>query len=142
MRIEFHVDGIPKGQPRPRAFVRGGHAAVYDPGTAEGWKSAIAQAVQPHRPEQPLTGALDVTIDFHMPRPKSHYRTGKHAGELKSSAPRWHIGKPDIDNLLKACLDALTALHVWFDDAQIAALTATKEYSDRPGAVIIVETLI
>ena len=34
--ISFTVLGDPKGQPRPKAFSRGGHAAVYDPGTAEG----------------------------------------------------------------------------------------------------------
>ncbi len=29
------IKGIPKGQPRVRAFVRGRHAGVYDPGTAD-----------------------------------------------------------------------------------------------------------
>ena len=46
MRRELSAPGIPKGQPRPRAFSRNGHARVFDPGTAEGWKSAVAVAAQ------------------------------------------------------------------------------------------------
>jgi hypothetical protein len=40
--ISIFVHGEPKGQPRPRAFARGGMVRMYDPATAEGWKSAIA----------------------------------------------------------------------------------------------------
>lgn len=31
----WRVFGIPKGQPRVRAFIRGKHAGVYDPGQAK-----------------------------------------------------------------------------------------------------------
>ena len=54
--ISFSVDGEPKAQPRPKAFARNfgnkWQARVYDPGTAEGWKSLIAIAVKPHLPAQ------------------------------------------------------------------------------------------
>ena len=51
--ITVRVYGEPKGQPRPRAFAKpigGGKfsARVYDAGTAEGWKSQIAQAFRQH----------------------------------------------------------------------------------------------
>ena len=61
---------------------------------------------------------------FRFGRPKSHYRTGRYAHLLKASAPRCHLGKPDLDNLIKAAKDALgdwdgrPAL-VWADDSQI-----------------------
>ncbi len=46
MAINFtaQVIGEPKGQPRGRAVSIAGHARVYDPKTAEGWKSLIAAA--------------------------------------------------------------------------------------------------
>ena len=40
------VHGEPKAQPRAKAFARNGRAGIYDPGTAEGWKGAIAAALQ------------------------------------------------------------------------------------------------
>ena len=43
MHLDFHVSGIPKAQPRVKAFVRGGHAGVYTPDSAESWKQAVRQ---------------------------------------------------------------------------------------------------
>lgn len=125
--------GMPKGQPRPRAFVRPGtgRAGVYDPGTAEGWKSDIARACAG------LEGAgmhapLSVTLTFYMPRPKGHYRAN---GTLKPSAPRYlHDSKPDADNLAKAVLDTLTNIKAWLDDDQVCELTIRKYWEVPQGA--------
>jgi crossover junction endodeoxyribonuclease RusA len=138
MTITIVARGIPKGQPRPRACVRGGHAAVYDPGTAEGWKGAVALAAGPLIPEQPLSGPLNVTIAFHFPRPKGHFRKG---GLLAKSAPRYHTQKPDADNAAKAVLDVLTDIGMWRDDSQIYVLTIGKAWAEtsESGAVITIE---
>jgi Holliday junction resolvase RusA-like endonuclease len=139
MMIEFYVNGTPKGQPRPKAFARkfGAKwmARVYDPGTAEGWKSEIATAAKTHIPPQPLSGPLSVQIALHFPRPKSH---SNKKGTLKADAPRFHTSKPDSDNAAKACLDALTALGFWLDDSQVCKLQCWKFYTTdgRPGAWI------
>lgn len=135
--IEFFAEGLPKGQPRPRAFSRGGHAAVYDPGTAEGWKGQIAIAAQPHLPNAPIVCPVSLELWFAMPRPKSHFRTRIDGyGLLKDDAPTWHIGKPDCDNLAKAVLDALTTLRMWADDALVASLSVSKVYGERPGCSV------
>lgn len=128
--IEFFAQGQPKGQPRARAFAFNGRARMYDPGTAEGWKSQVAAAAKEHLPEQPLQGPLSLALYFAMPRPKSHYRTGKRSHELRDGAPYWHTGKPDADNLAKAVMDALTQLGVWKDDDQVCKLRIWKRYAD------------
>jgi Holliday junction resolvase RusA-like endonuclease len=136
--IEFYAVGIPKGQPRPRAFSRGGHARVFDPGTAEIWKSDIAAAVRDKLPAQPLEGPLHVDMKFYFPRPKSHFtKKGK-----RPEAPKWQTGKPDADNLAKAVLDALTILRVWNDDTQVCKLDVRKFYNDTacPGALIRIQS--
>lgn len=137
--ISRFVVGLPKGQPRPRAFARGGKARVYDPGTAEGWKSEIALAfldvVGP-----PLAGPLVVKLDFNFPRPKAHT---KKDGTLRPGMPQvWHVQKPDVDNLAKAVLDALTTIGLWHDDAQVAVLEVSRKWSWRGGALIQVGQLI
>jgi len=45
-KLSFFVAGIPKGQPRVKAFSRGKHAGVYDPGTSDGWKLLIRHEAQ------------------------------------------------------------------------------------------------
>lgn len=136
MTTAFFAAGIPKGQPRPRAFSRGGHARVFDPGTAEGWKSAVAVAAQGHRGKF-TAGPLRVSISFTFPRPNTHYRK---AG-LRDDAPEYHTSKPDADNAAKAVLDCLTTIGVWPDDAMVASLLVEKWYGDRPGAFISIEEL-
>ena len=129
------VPGVPKGQPRPRAFSHNGKARMYDPGTAEGWKAAIAAEVQPHLPPEPFGGPVAVSLRLVMPRPKTHYRK---AG-LKPEAPAWHASKPDIDNIVKAVCDALTTIGLWCDDAQVCRLTASRIYGDKPGTLLEVK---
>ena len=127
--FEVFIAGDPKAQPRPRAFVRGGKVSVYDPATAEGWKNAIAVACQPLAQAQ-LTGALSLQLEFYHKRPASHLRAN--GRELKPSAPAWHCHKPDVDNLAKAVLDALTAIGVWHDDRQVTQLCVARYWADPP----------
>lgn len=134
---EFVVHGEPKGQPRPRAFARkmGNRyvARVYEEGTAEQWKTAIANAAQPHRFPTPLTGPVKMLLRVEFPRPKSHFRTGKHANELRPDAPFQHTRKPDADNVAKAVMDAITQISgFWIDDTQVAYLLVQKRYAE-PG---------
>ena len=89
-----------------------------------------------------LYGLSDVTLTFRMPRPKSHYWTGRRAHELRPDAPTWHTSRPDVDKLTRAVLDALSGVW-WVDDSQVAMVTASKAYSDdgAPGVHIIAEVL-
>lgn len=127
--ISIFVPGQPKGQPRPRAFSRGGKAAVYDPGTAEGWKSAVAVAFKDHAGGK-LDCPLMVELTFKMPRPKGHF--GK-KGLLDRFRGELFRKKPDSDNLAKAVLDALTILGVWNDDDQVTDLIIRKRYVNPCG---------
>lgn len=136
--IHFTVSGIPKAQPRPRAFARkmGDKfvARVFDDGTAEAWKSCIALAAKPHRPESPHLGPVRVEIEYWIPRLKSHFNS---KGEIKASAPLHHISKPDKDNLDKAVFDALTQVGgFWRDDSQVAESWSRKVYNLAPGCSI------
>jgi len=129
----FDVQGEPKGQPRPRAFSRGGHASVYDPGTAEGWKGAVALAAKPFLPPSPLDCPLRLTVAFFFPRPKRLMRAKDPEGALP------HTARPDLDNAIKAIMDCLTQIGMWHDDALVYSTVVEKYYcakGQRPGAVI------
>lgn len=133
------VAGEPKGQPRARAFTRvfGGKptARMYDPGTAEGWKGAVALAMREHLPAEPIDGPVCVDIDFLFPRPKRLMRRCDPAGEIP------HLAKPDRDNCDKAVLDCLKTLGLFRDDCQVCDGRPRKFYhakTGRPGARITI----
>lgn len=127
------IPGVPKGQPRPRAFARNGHVRVYDPGTAEAWKGQIAASLAGYTQRQ-IPGPVTLDLDFEMPRPKSHRRRD---GSLKPDAPIWCTSKPDIDNAVKAVLDALTQIGLWHDDTQVVMLAVTMRYGNgRSGCTL------
>lgn len=137
--IAFRVDGEPKAQPRPRAFAFHGHARMYDAGTSNGWKKLIAFAAKPHCPKTPFQGPLRVNLHFWFARPKSHYGKRKGKPYIKESAPRSMTNKPDVDNLAKAVMDALTDVGIWSDDAQIIITEITKRWSDDDSQGVDVE---
>lgn len=94
--------------------------------------------------QEPMLGPLNLNVVFRLPRPKAHYRTGAHAGELKPDAPVWCPKKPDLDKLVRAVCDALTTAAVWHDDSQVATVHARKVYvsvGTQPGVDIIVQPL-
>ena len=157
LTLSFFVKGIPKGQPRPRAFFNKhtGRASVFDGGTAEWWKSQIAVAldgaVRKHffteksaaecYPVFEGDTPLEVTLQFYFPRPKAHF---KRDGSLKDNVPNYYIKKPDNDNLEKAVFDALTQTGLWKDDAIIAKNKTSKRYEMpllHSGCVITIKEL-
>ena len=135
------IMGQPEAKARHRTFgfISNGKAQVRAYTGAKGRASEqnIIAQLMPSRLEQPLEGPVYLDTYFFMKRPKSHYRTGKHAGVLKEDAPRWCTSKPDIDNLRKNVMDALTKAGFWRDDAQVAEGRSSKRYADElPNTVI------
>lgn len=141
MTITFFVTGTPKPQPRPRAFAMHGKVRVYDPATAEGWKSCIAQAAREVLPAEPIAEPIKLDVCFFMPRPKGHH---KKDGTIKDAhLDRRHSQKPDADNLVKAVMDALSELQAWKDDSQVWNLRVVKVWADQerfPGASVRILT--
>lgn len=62
-----------------------------------------------------------VGMTFTVPRPKSHYGSGKNSTVLKPDSPDYPTGRPDLSNLVKLVEDALTGV-AWDDDDQVVLL--------------------
>ena len=154
--LDVFVEGLPKGQPRPRARRAGKHIVMYDPGTADDWTSAIRAAITDALdleerwsvPMLLLKGAkppLSVTMHFVFPRPKSHLGTGRNSGVVKASAPVIHTGKPAIDNAVKLVLDALGTPKkplLYADDSCVVSIVASKRWAkqDEPSGLHLLIT--
>lgn len=137
--ITFTVLGEPKAQKRHRS-TRFGEKGLrnYDPSASD--KQDFKWMAYKHRPEIPLDRPLRVDINFFFTRPKMHFRTGKNSHILKDTAPDWHIGKPDRDNLDKGVLDSLKGVF-WRDDSIVCAGEIQKKYSDNPRVEVTITLL-
>lgn len=80
----------------------------------------------------PISGPVAVCIAFTMPIPQSWSRKRREAALWQA-----HIGKPDLDNLVKAICDGCNGV-IWADDSKIWQLVATKNYGPDVGAVVTV----
>lgn len=82
-------------------------------------------------PRPPLDGPVTTSMQFVLPRPRSHL-TSK--GNLRKGAPLVPTGKPDRNKLERAVEDSLTVAGVWQDDARaVATIRSEKRYGAEPG---------
>lgn len=137
--IVVHGTAAPAGSKRAFPFKKkkgqlGVRVTDANPNSAA-WKQEVAHAAKQAYSGDLLAGPLWLTVAFTLPRPKYHYGTGKNAGKLKPSAPRFHDKKPDATKLLRGIEDALTGI-VWRDDAQVCAQVVTKMYGEAAKAEI------
>ena len=155
LMISFFVPGIP----RPGGSKRGlpiyrhkdyinkdekeftGHVAVIDANKkVRPWMADVKHFAYQKYDGPPLTGPINLTLIFVMPRPKGHHGTGKNAGKLKDSAPYYHTVAPDRTKLTRAVEDALTGV-IWKDDAQVCKGNAEKIYGNKTGVHVIIKTI-
>lgn len=118
---------VPKG--RARSTRAGGHYTPARTRKAEllVWQHAIL-AMAGRQREDVL--ALELSVAFFFPIPA---KTRKADRPFMVGCP--HVGRPDLDNLLKLVKDALNGL-VYRDDSQIARIYASKSYDYEPGCII------
>lgn len=141
MQITFAIPGIPKPGGSKRAFMnrKTGKAMIVD--TCKGvsdWKGDIKYFAAAAYSGPLLDGAIELEVDFYLPRPKGHFGSGKNAAKLKPSAPEYPLTKPDALKLLRPLEDALTGV-IWKDDCLIVRHVISKNYADTrlaPGAVV------
>lgn len=136
--IETFVEGIPIAQPRPRRSAIGG---VYTPDEkVRPWKAAIrSRLIYAEESRGELVRlfelaaerGLKVEATFILPKAKT-----------KKARPP-HLWRPDLDNLLKAAIDALAELGLAEDSVvvEIAARKTTAKDGQSAGMLLRLEVL-
>lgn len=113
--ISFRVDGIPVPQGSMKVF--NGHVVHNKGAELAVWRSAIA--IEAKRAGcTPEPGPVKLDLLFVMPKPKT----------VKRDFP---TVAPDLDKLIRAALDAMTAI-AYLDDGQVIEITANKVYGPQP----------
>ena len=122
------VYGRPQGKGRPRYTVRGGHAVAYTPESTRAYEARIKAAWQEQDGRNYGSCALALIVTAYYPAP-SKARKAEREAMLSGQVPV--TGKPDLDNVVKACMDALNGT-AYEDDKQITHINAARTYSSQP----------
>ena len=114
---------------------------MYDPSAKD--KKQIWLQIAKFKPKRPFAGDIMLKLIFTMPRPKSHFRTGKFKHILKDGYEHIinHTFKPDLDNLVKLIADCIGNNTFIVDDSQICMLQAEKIYGETPMTEVIIEEI-
>ena len=126
--ITIEIPGKPIPKKRPRFAKRGNFVQTYNDQKKEEGEFKKFLKYQVKLALDPLTCPLVIDLEFIFDRPKSHYGTGRNSRALKSSAPEFHVSKPDKDNLEKFALDCMEGI-LFKNDSQVYSGTTTKRYA-------------
>lgn len=133
--LSFSAALKPVGKARPRFDSR--HGVTYTPTATRNYEGQLALMARKALGKRPkLKGELTVTMGFNYAAPKSW--TKKQMAELAAAGALPKTTKPDVDNLVKAVLDALNGV-VYEDDAAVVRVYATKWWSVVDSVEISVE---
>ncbi|WP_232101069.1 RusA family crossover junction endodeoxyribonuclease [Gimesia fumaroli] len=119
--VKFSVPGAPVAQPRQKFKRMGGFISNYTPEKhpVTDYKKAIRLSALEAYQGKPDGGPIALEVVFVFPRQSNKRWKTK-------PMPRYlHVQRNDVDNLLKAVMDALNE-KIWVDDKQVCKVTATK----------------
>ena len=120
--INFFIEMQPVPKARARV-TRTGHA--YTPKRTLDAEKFIRIFAERFAPREKITGPIVLMLQFCMKQQK------------KNQSGLYHIKRPDLDNLTKTVMDALSDF--WHDDAQVAELRCVKKYRNLPGVNVTIQ---
>lgn len=130
--MKFIIHAVPKPKGRPRV-TRSGHAFT-PKATREYEQLIVSEWEKQWGGIEPTRNPIVVRVMFYMPIPKA---TSNKDRERMVAGLEVPAKKPDIDNLLKAVLDALNG-KAYHDDNQIVGISAEKRYSNEPRTEVMI----
>lgn len=122
--ISFTVPGRPKGKTRPR-FAKNGRNTYTDRGTKE-YEEQVAEAFRQAGGVMGNYAAMRIKACYLIPqRTRKDIEAGMITERIRPAK------KPDLDNVLKIIMDALSGV-AFADDNQIVQVYIEKVYSQEP----------
>lgn len=120
------VYGTPAPQGSKTAVVRGGRAVMFEsnkklPAWRDTCLMTFKAATTENLTQTPILGALKVTMNFYLERPRSNLR-------------HYPNHAPDLDKLARGVNDALQESGLISNDGQIVELVASKFFADEEHA--------
>lgn len=128
----FELEARPKAWARARTR----NGIQFEARDQKEHKATLIALAAPHAPERPHDGPVTVGLECRLPIATSWPKWEQEAAEAGMLFP---TGAPDVDNLAKMVLDALTRSGRWWtDDARVIGFHCGpwKVYSRTPGTSV------
>lgn len=133
--VVFTVEGIPQGKGRPRFRRTPNFVQTYTDAKTKSYENAIrAGAGVAMGSSSPLESPVSVDLYIRVPCPSSFSKRRQNECFEGRERP---TKKPDIDNIIKAYLDAMNGV-IYIDDTQVVRVSAKKVYSMVAGVDVCV----
>lgn len=131
------IPGEPGAWQRPGARVINGHARLFQKAKSRKYADIVRQVAAVQWAAQPLIGETWIVMDatFYKSVPASWSKKKRAAALAHEVRP---IGKPDIDNYVKAVKDGLSGV-VYIDDSLIVDSNSRKRYAEQPRVEIVLQ---
>jgi len=129
--LSFFVPGEPKTKGSWLPIRRGKKTIMIpDNKRSKNWEKVVSDYARLKFRGDPSEGAIIMNTKFYLPRPKSHYGTGKNADTIKAVKPELPIlhSTGDLDKLERCVWDALTGV-IYVDDSQVCGGERKKVYA-------------
>jgi len=146
MILRISIPGQPVGKGRPRASIRGfgtarAHIAMHTPKKTATWEASAEWALRgAWLGRESLNHPVAVTVWAVGRRPQSQVPSDrKLAAHPELGLRMWRPTKPDVDNVIKAALDALVNAGVLRDDVlvvDVRGLSLWASIAEGPKVVI------
>jgi len=135
--VRIVVDGAPVAKGRPKiGRLHNGRPVAFTPAKTRRFEDVVRLAAgQAMDGREPMGGPVSVRVAAYLPIPASWSGKKQRQAEEGLIVP---TTRPDVDNYVKAALDAINTIVVR-DDSQVALLEAAKFYDRRPRLEIDVE---
>ena len=116
------IPGPPIGKGRPRATIRGGRVRTYTPKRTAHWEATAASTMMDTWLRPPLVCPVSVGILALFPRPQ------RMIWKTKPMEREPFCQTPDVDNVVKACLDAAEKAGVLSNDKLVWSVDCIALY--------------
>ena len=137
--VSFTIPGDARGKGRPRATIRGRHAAVYTDAKTASYENLVKLAAREAMAGRaPFAVPVSMRIVVRVTPPKS---ASKKSTAAMLALSIWPAKKPDLSNITKAVEDGANAV-VYTDDAMIVQLSAAKYYHHTAGVDVTVTPIV
>lgn len=129
--FKFDLEACPKERPRARNV--GQYARIYKPTKTRVFEETLRNHfIAKYRKFTPVDSPISLTAIFGLPAPKKYQK------KLSDTPLIPKYTKPDVDNYLKSCQDALEG-YLFTNDSRIINASASKFYCKEPFIWICVD---
>lgn len=131
--IQFTIPGAAVGKGRPKFARRGNFVTTYTPEKTASFENLVKlKAQEAMHGKPPIDCAVAVTIRLNVTPPASWSQKKQRAALAGEVLP---TSKPDVDNCLKAIMDACNEI-VWKDDKQAVDVMVSKRYAETACSIV------